>query len=75
MTPDAMAGPAARQLADGMGVRPPRIGEHPGREGCKLKHLLKPLVSPEYHGRTVARANEMVLRVLREAGSRPTSRT
>ncbi|HKX16513.1 MAG TPA: asparagine synthase-related protein [bacterium] len=60
--------PAIRALADEMGVRPPRIGENPGREGCKLKHLLKPLISPEYHGRAVARANEVVLSVLREAG-------
>lgn len=60
--------PAIRALADEMGVRPPRIGENPGREGCKLKHLLKPLISPEYHGRAVARANEVVLSVLRDAG-------
>ncbi len=59
--------PDIRALADEMGVRPPRIGENPGREGCKLKHLLKPLVAPEYHGRAVARANEVVLSVLREA--------
>ncbi len=57
-------------LADEMGVRPPRIGENPGREGCKLKHLLKPLAAPEYHGRAVAQANEVVLAVLREAGVR-----
>lgn len=61
--------PEIRALADAMGVRPPRIGENPGREGCKLKHLLKPLVSPEYHGQAVAKANEVVLRVLREAGA------
>jgi uncharacterized protein len=60
--------PEIRALADAMGVRPPRIGEHPGREGCKLKHLLKPLVTPQYHGRAVARANEIVLTVLQEAG-------
>jgi len=60
--------PEIRALADEMGVRPPRIGENPGREGCKLKHLLKPLVVPEYHGRAVARANEVVLTVLRETG-------
>jgi uncharacterized protein len=63
--------PEIRALADAMAVRPPRIGEHPGREGCKLKHLLKPLVTPEYHGRAVARANEVVLTVLREAGVVP----
>jgi pyridinium-3,5-biscarboxylic acid mononucleotide sulfurtransferase len=63
--------PEIRALADELGVRPPRIGEHPGREGCKLKHLLKPLAAPEFHGRAVARANEVVLTVLREAGIAP----
>lgn len=61
--------PEIRALADLMGVRPPRIGENPGREGCKLKHLLKPLVSPAYHGQAVAKANEVLLRMLREAGA------
>lgn len=60
--------PAIGALADAMGVRPPRIGENPGREGCKLKHLLKPLVAPTYHGRAVAQANEVVLTVLRDGG-------
>lgn len=60
--------PQILALAEAMGVTPPRIGESPGREGCKLKHLLKPLAAPEYHGRAVARANEVVLAVLREAG-------
>jgi len=63
--------PEIRALADVMRVRPPRIGEHPGREGCKLKHLLKPLAAPEYHGRAVAQANEIILAVLREAGVAP----
>jgi len=63
--------PRILALADEMGVRPPRIGENPGREGCKLKHLLKPLAAPEYHGRAVARANEVVLTVLRDAGVTP----
>jgi pyridinium-3,5-biscarboxylic acid mononucleotide sulfurtransferase len=61
--------PQIRALADAMDVRPPRIGENPGREGCKLKHLLKPLAAPEYHGQAVAKANEVVLRVLRESGA------
>jgi uncharacterized protein len=63
--------PEIRGLADAMAVRPPRIGENPGREGCKLKHLLKPLAAPEYHGRAVARANEVVLNVLRNVGFMP----
>ena len=45
--------PEIGALADALRVRPPRIGENPGREGCKLKHLLKPLVAPEYHGRAL----------------------
>jgi pyridinium-3,5-biscarboxylic acid mononucleotide sulfurtransferase len=63
--------PEIRDLADALGVRPPRIGENPGREGCKLKHLLKPLAAVEYHGRAVARANEVVLAVLRDVGFTP----
>jgi uncharacterized protein len=60
--------PAIRAIADELGLRIPRIGEHSGREGCKLKHLLKPLVNPDYHGRAVAEANEVLLRVLADAG-------
>jgi uncharacterized protein len=59
--------PQIRALADDLGLRVPRIGESPGREGCKLKHLLKPLVNPDYHGRAVAEANEVVLRVVADA--------
>jgi uncharacterized protein len=58
--------PQIRAIADALGLRVPKIGEHSGREGCKLKHLLKPLVNPDYHGRAVAEANEIVLRVLAE---------
>ncbi len=60
--------PQIRALADELGLRVPRIGEHTGREGCKLKHLLKPLINPNYHGRAVAEANETLLRVLADAG-------
>lgn len=57
-----------RALAAELGVNPPRIGENPGREGCKLKHLLKPLVNRDYHGRAVARANEVVLDAAKHEG-------
>ena len=60
--------PQVRDLADELGLRIPRIGEHSGREGCKLKHLLKPLINPDYHGRAVAEANEILLALLAEAG-------
>jgi pyridinium-3,5-biscarboxylic acid mononucleotide sulfurtransferase len=60
--------PQIRAIAADLGLRIPRIGEHAGREGCKLKHLLKPLINPDYHGRAVAEANEVLLRVLGDAG-------
>ena len=63
--------PQIRAIAAHFGLRIPKIGENPGREGCKLKHLLKPLINPNYHGRAVAEANEIVLRVLRQAGVTP----
>ncbi len=56
-----------RAIADALGLHVPKIGENPGREGCKLKHLLKPLVNPDYHGRAVAEANEVLLALVREA--------
>jgi uncharacterized protein len=61
--------PEIRAIADDLGLCIPRIGEHSGREGCKLKHLLKPLINPDYHGRAVAEANEILLRVLAECGA------
>ncbi len=60
--------PEIRLVADQLGLRVPRIGEHWVREGCKLKHLLKPLVNPAYHGAAVAQANEALLEVLASAG-------
>lgn len=60
--------PEIRAIADELGLRIPRIGEHWGREGCTLKHLLKPLINPDYHGRAVAEANEALLRTLAGAG-------
>src|SRR3989304_288944 len=63
--------PQIRAIAGHLGLRVPKIGENPGREGCKLKPLLKPLITPDFHGRAVAEANEIVLRVLRRAGVTP----
>ncbi|ABS60928.1 ExsB family protein [Fervidobacterium nodosum] len=50
-----------RKILDKYGVKIRRIGEHALREGCKLKHLLKPMTNPAYHGKATAIANEMVL--------------
>ena len=43
-----------------------KVGEKSGlsREGCKLKHLLKMLISMEYHGHAVAKSNEILLEIL-----------
>lgn len=60
--------PQIRAIADELGLKIPKIGENPGREGCKLKHLLKPLANPDYHGRAVAEANEILLSLVKEAG-------
>lgn len=54
-------------LAAFLGIPIRRIGENRIREGCYLKHLLKPLASPEYHGKAVVAANDTLLRLLDEA--------
>jgi len=57
-----------RKIADYLGIKILQIGENKFREGCKLKHLLKPLTAPYYHGRAAAEANELLLSVLEEEG-------
>ncbi|MGB9833642.1 MAG: ExsB family protein [bacterium] len=47
-----------------LGVQP--VGESKLREGCKAKHLLKPLISSTFHGKVVAEANEVLLDFLRK---------
>ncbi|HOR42153.1 MAG TPA: ExsB family protein [Atribacterota bacterium] len=42
------------------------IGENTHREGCKLKHLLKPLANISYHGQAVSQANEILLQQIKE---------
>ena len=55
-----------REMADFLNLKVKRIGEHAYREGCKLKHLLKPLVNPDYHGKAVSLANEILLEQMKE---------
>ncbi|MEJ5230542.1 MAG: ExsB family protein, partial [Pseudothermotoga sp.] len=55
-----------RLLIDYLGVKPMKIGESAQREGCKLKHLLKMMINPSYHGGAVDWSNEVLLRFLRE---------
>ena len=55
-----------RKIADYLGIKILQIGESKFREGCKLKHLLKPLAAPYYHGQAAAEANELLLSILEE---------
>ena len=57
-----------RKIADYFDIQILQIGESKFREGCKLKHLLKPLAVPYYHGKAAAEANELLLSVLEEEG-------
>ncbi len=57
-----------RKIADYLGVKILQIGENKFREGCKLKHLLKPLATSHYHGQAAAEANELLLSILEEEG-------
>ena len=55
-----------RKIADYLGIKILQIGESKFREGCKLKHLLKPLAAPHYHGKAAAEANELLLSILKQ---------
>jgi len=55
-----------RKIADYLGIKILQIGENKFREGCKLKHLLKPLAAPYYHGQAAAEANELLLSILEQ---------
>jgi len=57
-----------RKIADYLGIKILKIGENKFREGCKLKHLLKPLAAPHYHGQAAAETNELLLSILEEEG-------
>ncbi|MCX7812115.1 MAG: ExsB family protein [Pseudothermotoga sp.] len=57
-----------RQLISFFQIEPVKIGESSVREGCKLKHLMKMLINPDYHGKAVSEANELLLKFLRYKG-------
>jgi len=60
-----------RILADYLNIIVQRIGENTNREGCKLKHLLKPMVNINYHGIAVDKTNEILLNDIDDANIRP----
>nr|WP_228288228.1 7-cyano-7-deazaguanine synthase [Thermosipho ferrireducens] len=53
-----------KKVLDYYNFKVERIGEHATREGCKLKHLLKIMANPEYHGKAVDYANEILLKMV-----------
>lgn len=55
-----------KEMANYLDLKIGRIGENAFREGCKLKHLLKPLINPDYHGKAVSLANEILLAKIEE---------
>jgi len=55
-----------RKIADYFDIKILQIGESKFREGCKLKHLLKPLAAPRYHGQAAAETNELLLSILEQ---------
>jgi len=55
-----------RKIADYFDIKILQIGENKFREGCKLKHLLKPLAAPHYHGQAAAETNELLLSILEQ---------
>nr|WP_296907474.1 7-cyano-7-deazaguanine synthase [Thermotoga sp.] len=58
-------------MLEHLGIEVKKIGESAGREGCKLKHLLKMLINPNYHGKAVSVANEILLNILEEHNFTP----
>lgn len=66
----AMTKKEIKEIADYLDLKILKIGESKFREGCKLKHLLKPLATPHYHGQAAAEANELLLNILEKEGYR-----
>jgi uncharacterized protein len=60
-----------KRIASYFRLNTKRIGENKFREGCKLKHLLKPLVNPDYHAQAVSEANEILLKIMKEEAYYP----
>lgn len=57
-----------KAIADYLRIEIKRVGENEYREGCKLKHLLKPLINPSYHGQAVNKSNEFLLNQIEKSG-------
>nr|WP_233186180.1 7-cyano-7-deazaguanine synthase [Thermotoga sp. KOL6] len=63
--------PEINAMIGHLGINVKKIGESAGREGCKLKHLLKMLINPNYHGKAVSSTNEILLDILEKHGIKP----
>lgn len=50
-----------------LGLKITKIGENSKREGCILKHLLKMMISFDFHGRAVYEANKELMKIVKNA--------
>ncbi len=53
-----------KKVAECLGIKPVKIGENDGREGCILKHLLKMMAVPEFHGSAVYESNTRLMELI-----------
>lgn len=56
-----------QSVAQILGLKIIKIGENSKREGCILKHLLKMMISFEFHGRAVYEANAELMKAVKNA--------
>ena len=55
-----------KMVADCLELNVEKIGENAGREGCILKHLLKMMVVPTFHGVAVYKSNLLLMSAIEE---------
>jgi uncharacterized protein len=57
-----------KALAKCLDIKPLKIGENEGREGCMLKHLLKMMAVPKFHGAAVYKSNVLLMDMIEKSG-------
>lgn len=57
-----------KMVADYLELSVEKIGESAGREGCMLKHLLKMMVVPNFHGTAVYKSNALLMSAIEKLG-------
>ncbi len=56
-----------KRIAECLKVKVDKIGENSGREGCMLKHLLKMMAVPNFHGAAVYKANVLLMNMIEKS--------